>query len=223
MGNVRRTKLNLLFMVVTLSLFCLVLGSRSALASFDTDLYFSSIFDFNVSGTYMAFNSPDYLRGESRAASYDSTEAFNGTVGAQNGSFVAGDIWASSFGEFNVFESGDSTAIDLANSLGDTLHLSFNPLDDTIASGSISGGCSIGSAASGAGAGKIVGEICAAIGSATSGAGAGKATIFANDFSGTISPTPLPAALPLFGCGLGIVGFLARCKKRRAFGALAAT
>jgi hypothetical protein len=31
-----------------------------------------------------------------------------------------------------------------------------------------------------------------------------------------VSPTPLPAALPLFAGGLGLVGFLARRKKRKA-------
>jgi PKD repeat protein len=34
-----------------------------------------------------------------------------------------------------------------------------------------------------------------------------------------VSPTPLPAALPLFAGGLGMVGFIARRKKRNALAA----
>jgi hypothetical protein len=37
--------------------------------------------------------------------------------------------------------------------------------------------------------------------------------------TGFVSPTPLPAALPLFAGGLGMVGFLARRKKRNALAA----
>jgi hypothetical protein len=38
-------------------------------------------------------------------------------------------------------------------------------------------------------------------------------------FQGTFSATPLPAALPLFAGGLGMVGFLARRKKQKALAA----
>jgi hypothetical protein len=37
-----------------------------------------------------------------------------------------------------------------------------------------------------------------------------------------LQPTPVPAALPLFAGGLGLMGFLARRKKRKALGLLAA-
>ena len=37
-----------------------------------------------------------------------------------------------------------------------------------------------------------------------------------------LQPTPVPAALPLFAGGLGLMGFLARRKKRKALNLLAA-
>ncbi len=37
-----------------------------------------------------------------------------------------------------------------------------------------------------------------------------------------VSSTPLPAALPLFACGLGVMGFLAKRRKRKNTAALAA-
>ena len=41
--------------------------------------------------------------------------------------------------------------------------------------------------------------------------------------SGFVSPTPLPAALPLFAGGLGMVGLLARRRKRKVKSALSAS
>jgi hypothetical protein len=40
--------------------------------------------------------------------------------------------------------------------------------------------------------------------------------------SNSVSQTPLPAALPLFAGGLGMVGFLARRKQRKAVSELVA-
>ena len=39
---------------------------------------------------------------------------------------------------------------------------------------------------------------------------------FAWTLEGSLTPTPLPAALPLFAGGLGVIGLLARCRKRKA-------
>ena len=40
--------------------------------------------------------------------------------------------------------------------------------------------------------------------------------LIGSGFQGTVDPTPLPAALPLFASGLGVVGLLARRRKRKA-------
>jgi hypothetical protein len=41
-------------------------------------------------------------------------------------------------------------------------------------------------------------------------------------FQGTLSATPLPAGLPLFAGGLGVLGLFGRCSKRRSLNARAA-
>jgi hypothetical protein len=48
------------------------------------------------------------------------------------------------------------------------------------------------------------------------------ATVQSTTETGFVSPTPLPAALPLFAGGLGFVGYLTGRKKRKAGQALAA-
>jgi hypothetical protein len=44
--------------------------------------------------------------------------------------------------------------------------------------------------------------------------------IYAAGISGSIAQTPLPSALPLFGVGLGLVGWLAQRRKRLGYGAV---